>query len=132
MKHIKPLWLPLSVVVSFFAVGIPYWAIPYSKVNLPDAMLGPGLIVVTVSALLLRAYGLVSFWRVTCIIGASVAMAVMARVLVEGVRDPTSHNLWPIEVVIALMVGFACATSGAIAGGLIARLLPNRLGDGES
>lgn len=131
MKHIKPRWLPLSVAASFVAVGIPYWPIPYGKLNLPDAVLGPGLVVVVISALLLRIYGVASLWRVTWLVGASVAMVVMSRVIVDGMRDPTSHNLWPFEVVIALIVGFVCAGSGAIAGSLIARFLPNRPSDSE-
>jgi hypothetical protein len=132
MRHIKSGWLPLSVAASFVAVGIPYWSIPYGKLNLPDAVLGPGLVVVTISALLLRLYGVASFWRATGMVGASVVMVVMARVLVDGMRDPTSHNLWPLEVIIALIIGFACSASGAVTGSLIARLLSNRRSDGES
>ena len=132
MKPLKRHWLPLSVTASFLAVGIPYWCIPYGKVNLPGALLGPSLIVVVISALLLRIYGVAALWRVIWMLGGSAALAVMARVVVDGVRDPTSHNLWPFEVIIALVIGFACSASGAIAGSLIARLLPNRPGDGES
>ena len=132
MKDVKSLWLPLSVAASFLAVGIPYWWIPYGKVNLPSALLGPGLIVVVISALLLRIYDVAALWRVIWMVGGSVALAVMTRVVVDGVRDPTSHNLWPFEVIIALVVGFACSASGAIVGGLIARLLSSRIRDGES
>jgi hypothetical protein len=63
---------------------------------------------------------------------SSVIAVVVARVVVEGVQDPTSHNLWPFEVIIALMVGFACAFGGAVAGRLIAGLLPSGLGDRET
>jgi hypothetical protein len=122
-------WLWLCLAASFLAVGIPYWLIPYGKVNLPDAVLGPGLIVLVLSALLLRIYRVASFWRITCVIGASVALAVMARVLAEVMRNPASHNLWPFELVIALAVGFVCAICGALVGALIARLLPDRHGD---
>lgn len=132
MKDVKSLWLPLSVTASFLAVGIPYWLIPYNKLNLPDAVLGPGLVVVVISALLLRIYDVAALWKVIWMVGGSVALAVMARVVIEGVRDPTSHNLWPFEVIIALVIGFACSASGAITGSLIARFRPNRPGDGES
>lgn len=36
----------LAATVSLLAVGIPFWQIPYSKVSLPDAMEGFGLIAV--------------------------------------------------------------------------------------
>lgn len=64
-----------------------------------------------------------SFWRVTALVGASVPSAVLARVLVEGLKDPTSHNLWPLEVIIASLVGLICATAGAVTGSLTVGLL---------
>lgn len=116
---------PLSVttvafIACVFAVGLSYWAIPYSKVNLPDALFGPGLAVVVLAAALLCGLRILALWRCTWVMGASLPAAVMARVLVEGLRDPTSHNLWPLEIVIAAFVGFACAVAGAIVGRLIA------------
>jgi hypothetical protein len=36
--------------------------------------------------------------------------------------DPTSHNLWPFELVIAGFLGFAFSLSGAFAGWLITRV----------
>lgn len=132
MKRIKSHWLSVSVTASFLAVGIPYWLIPYNKLSLPDTLLTPGLLAVVISALLLRMYGVGSFWRVSSMIGMSVGAAVMARVLVGVVQDPTSHNLWPLEVVIALMVGLSCAVAGAIVGNLIAICLPNLSGDRKS
>src|SRR5688500_11230611 len=31
----------------------------------------------------------------------SVPVAVLARVVVDAAKDPTSHNLWPLEFIIA-------------------------------
>jgi hypothetical protein len=42
--------------------------------------------------------------------------------MVEGILDPSSHNLWPFEIAIALVLGFACSLAGAAIGNLIARL----------
>jgi hypothetical protein len=41
--------------------------------------------------------------------------------------DPTSHNLWPIEVMIAMVVGMAMAWPGAAVGDLLRRFA-SRLG----
>lgn len=122
MSRIKQNLLLIAFVVSFFAVGISYWFIPYNKVNLPNALLGPSLLVVFLSALILRLYGNVTFWKAVNIVGASMPAAVFARVIVEGVKDLTSHNLWPLEVIIALFVGFFCALIGVVIGGLITNL----------
>jgi len=123
MIHTKRNWLPFAFVLSFLAVGIPYWYIPYSKVSLPNTLMRPALLVVPLVALLIRAYGAASFWSAVNIVGASVPAAIFARVIIEVAKDPTSHNLWPFEVIIALFVGFPCALAGALAGSLVAKLI---------
>lgn len=112
----------LAFAVSFFVVGLPYWQTPYNKVNLPSTLLDYGLIVVVLAALLVRWLGNSSLTK-TIVVGASVPAAVMARVMVDTAKDPTSHNLWPFELVIALVVGFAASAAGALIGSLLARLL---------
>lgn len=123
MKPGKSYWLLLAAAASFLAVGIPYWLVPYHELNLPSGLLTPGLALVAVAPLLLRMFRLTSFWRATLMIGGSVGAVVMARVLVDVARDATSHNLWPIELVIALVIGLGCALVGAVLGSLVARLL---------
>lgn len=113
-----------AFAVSFLAVGLPYWRIPYKSVNLPDALMAPGLLVVCAAAMLLRVLRIAPFWRTTVIIGAAVPAAVFARVIAEGLQDPTSHNLWPLEIIIATILGFVCALAGAICGTLAARFRP--------
>jgi hypothetical protein len=50
-------WLIAAFVVSFLAVGFPYWQIPYAKVSLPSTLYGPGLLVVGALAAAARAFG---------------------------------------------------------------------------
>lgn len=119
------IWLRTAFLLSFLSAGIPYWLIPYREVNLPSALMGAGLVIVVLAALLLRACEIAPFWKTVRILGWSLAAAVIARVIVEGIHDPSSHNLWPFEVVIALLLGFACSMTGAAIGTLIARLRPS-------
>lgn len=112
-------WLPLAFTVCFAGVGLTYWPIPYNKINLPDALLTPALILLVLAALLLLAFHAAPFWKSVRIVAAALPASVFARVVVEGLRDPSSHNLWPLEIVIALLLGFACALAGALAGLLI-------------
>lgn len=44
-------------VLCFLVAGVPFWRIPYSEVNVPDAFYGIGLLTVFASAALLRASG---------------------------------------------------------------------------
>ena len=132
MNPIKPNWLLVAFMLSFFAVGIPYWLIPYNKVSLPSTLMGPALLAVPFVALMIRAYGGASFWSAVNIVGASVPAAVFARVIVDGLKDPSSHNLWPFEVIIALFVGFPCALAGALAGSLVLTRVARHVGGGKS
>jgi hypothetical protein len=112
------LWV--AATICFLVVGVPYWRIPYGSVNLPDALYGPGLYVVAGAALVLGTLRASGFWTVLLMTGLSVPAAVLARVVVEGVADPTSHNLWPFEVVIASGLGLFAAGIGTAAGTLAA------------
>ena len=118
----KHWWLP-GWAAGFLTVGVPYWAIPYNKVNLPDSVLGAGLLVVIAVAALARAYLGRPFWRIVAVMGSVIPAVVMVRVMVDCSRDPTSHNLWPFEVFIAVIVGGAAALAGSVLGTLILLLL---------
>ena len=109
----------IAFLAAFVAVGLPYWLIPYHQVNLPNALLTAGVVVVPLAALVLRLFGAARTWLAMAIAGAAVPAAVMARVLVDCVRDPTAHNLWPFELVIACFVGFGPGLAGALLGQLI-------------
>ncbi len=47
----------------------------------------------------------------------------MLRVLFDVMRVPSLHNLWPFELIIALLLGCAVAAGGALCGSLMARVL---------
>jgi hypothetical protein len=115
MTHSRRSWLYLAFLAGVLAVGIPYWRMPYGQVNLPSALMTPALAVVVVAACLARAGRTASFWRVVLVVGSSVPAAVFMRVVADTSGDPTSHNLWPFEVIIALMVGLSCSLGGAAA-----------------
>lgn len=113
--------LVLAFVGSFLAVGIPYWGIPYSNLSLPSALPDAGLVVVALLAALARIVSASRFWRTSLVVGAAVPAAVLARVVGDGILDPTSHNLWPFEIALASGPGFLAAAVGALIGGVLAR-----------
>jgi hypothetical protein len=101
------------VLAGTLAYGLPYWFLPYNHT--------PSWAVVGITGMLAGALGGALMRGIAqpilCVAGGF-AVACMARVVVDGIKDPTSHNLWPFEVVIVLVAG---AIAGA-AGLLIARL----------
>lgn len=118
MTRSSSAWLLIAFAVAFVGVGFRYWQLAYSQVSLPDALYGPGLAAVFVVALMVRAFGLAKFWVAWLLIASAVPAAVMARIAFETASDPTSHNLWPVEIVIAAGVGLLAALGGALLGSL--------------
>jgi len=118
MSRSNSFWLWSAFVAGLLAVGIPYWQIPYSKLSLPDTLIHPGLVVVIVAAALVRALGMRAFARTALIVGAAVPCVVMARVVFDALHDPTTHNLWPLELIIAAGIGLLASTAGALAGSI--------------
>lgn len=114
--------LALAFLAAFLAVGVPYWLIPYGQVNLPSALLEPELLTVALGALILRACSISTFWKTVLTVGAAVPAAVLARVVWDGLADPTSHNLWPFEVLIAMLLGLPCALAGGAVGSAARKL----------
>lgn len=121
MNRTSNRWLIITFLACFFAVGIPYWQVPYASASLPDTLYEFGLLVVVIASVFLRLSTDLSFWIVVLAIGVSVPDTVYARIAVETWIDPTSHNLWPFEIVIASAVGCACSMTGALTGELIIR-----------
>lgn len=113
-----------TFLLGFAIAGIPFWRIPYSALTVPDAFYGIGVgVVFVVAAVLAYRHGALKGLLCAALVLPAV---LMARVIVEGVLDPTRHNLWPLALVIALVLGFAVAGAGAACGWLASRLLRRR------
>lgn len=120
---VRTRWIPVfGFSVSALAVGVPYFLIPYRELNLPGALYGPGLCVLVATAALTLGCGATTFWKNVAIIGAAVPAIILLRVAVETVADPTSHNLWPFEVIIGSIVSALCAFMGSLMGWIISKL----------
>ena len=105
----------------FLLAGIPFWQIPYSLVTVPNSFFGFGVVVVFAGAAVL-AFRL-GIAKGVMVGGAVFPAILMARVLVEGIIDPTRHNLWPLALIIAMVLGLIVAGLGAAFGWLGGRLL---------
>jgi len=128
MRRNQVLALALAFTIALFAIGIPYWQIPYAKAKLPNAIVGFGLVVVFAAAALVRWFGRVSFRRSFLVVGLAAPCAVAVRVFAGVSMDPTSHNLWPFELVLAGAVGFAASLCGTLLGSGLSLLSRRRDG----
>jgi hypothetical protein len=111
-----PYWWIGTFLIAFLAIGVPYWGIPYDHLSLPNSLYGIGLLAVMIAAAIARFFGKTRVLTAILVAGAAVPAAVIVRVAVETVLDPRSHNLWPLEIIIALIVGVVWASMGALAG----------------
>lgn len=126
MKANTLVLLALAFLLVFFAAGVPYWHIAYSKVALPDSLYGWQLWLVLALPLILRTSCNAKFAQSLLAVGLALPAVVMTRVLADTAHDPTSHNLWPLEVIIAAAVGLGTALPGALLGGWLVRLFKTR------
>ena len=106
--------LLLALVLPIIAVGVPYWQAPYASLQLPGALLWWPVVLVFFGAVASRlaGAGFLASWLVA---GAPLAIVVMVRVMRDTGADPTSHNLWPLELMIAAALGWGSALLGALA-----------------
>jgi hypothetical protein len=82
---------------------------------------------ITMIALALASVGLAVVrpadkWRSGAGVGAGILVPMIATIVVDYQRDPTSHNLFPLEILIGLAVGMPPAMLGALLGGLTSRV----------
>jgi hypothetical protein len=115
--------LSIAFVIGLAAVGVPYWQIPYAKLALPNSIINAWLFAPFGAAAVVRLLAEVSFLRSSLTVGLAVPGAVLLRVIVGVLGDPTSHNLWPLEVFLASAVGFAVSFCGALLGSGLLLLL---------
>jgi hypothetical protein len=124
------MWLSMGFLAGLCSVGIPYWSTPYDRLSLPGALIAPGILLVVLVPFLLRFFHKAEFWKAAVIMGAVMPAAVLLRVAVDVLNDPTSHNLWPLELVIAGALGMVCALAGSVTGSLAGALLRNEPASG--
>lgn len=118
--ELRALRLPLGFLIAVLVLGVPYWRLPYGRADLPGAFLGAGFVVLAGIAVMLVAVPESRLRRVLSVMALCPAAVVAVRIVADTAADPTTHNLWPFELVIALLVG-AAAVLPALAAGLIAR-----------
>lgn len=110
----------IAALISTLLLGFFHWRIPYSQADF-EPLIAPWLIISTVLGALFAHRQI----QIALLRGAGVAagglLAVILRVIVEVVADPTSHNLWPFEIVIAGILTGPTSLLGAFIGSLIRR-----------
>ena len=116
-----------ATLAGLLACGLPLWPIPYREVSMPGNPAASAWLLLGALAGLLAGHLLREGVRVPVLaVTAGFVLAVLGRVGVETSRDPTSHNLWPFEVIIAGSIGLAAAVIGVGIARVLQRVLVKR------
>ena len=108
---------------AFLAAGIPWWTAPYNHFTFSHPLSLLGCLAFVCIAAWVAGWTSLGLGRGGLVVGGAVPCAVLARVVVETLRDPTSHNLWPFEVVFSGVFGFGAAYAAGLLGLLCRGLL---------
>jgi hypothetical protein len=106
--------LLLAFAVPVLAVGATYWTRPYAELQLPSALLWWPVVLVFFGAVASRLAG-AGFFASWMAPGAALPVVVLVRIVRDTAADPTTHNLWPLEFLIADVLGFGAAFLGVVA-----------------
>ena len=111
-------WLAAAFSAAFLAAGSRLWPGSYQE-YLSRGGTQKLVAVIAIVALLVAALSNLGILRERLAVGCRLPAAVFARVFVDGIQDPTSHNLWPFEVILALILGMAAAWPAALVGAVV-------------
>jgi hypothetical protein len=114
--------------VTTAVIAVPYWTADYASIS-DDGIFGFWLLVAVV--LVLGTFLAASLSEVPLVLPAlgmlaCAPIAVMGRVLIDTAADPTSHNLWPFEVVLSSMMSVPAVAVGVVLAWVVRRLSPRR------
>jgi hypothetical protein len=105
--------------------GSVYWTQSYSDLDIGSIGL-PLYLLACVPVAVLRATRTAPYLMASLALPTGLVVAVMGRIAVDVAGDPTSHNLWPLEIVIAGVVGLFWGFLAGGLGELILRLRDSR------
>ena len=119
MKGLGLLWVVLACAVVVLAAGIPYWRLSYNEINHGHFAVLPGALLLGFLTLILVVVEVASTKSVVVIMGLAVPIIDIVSIVKDTAADPTSHNLWPLEFVIAVLSGAAVVVPAVLVGAAI-------------
>jgi|SRR5215475_12294972 len=120
MKNLGFAWVLLAFAVVVLAAGIPYWSVSYDELNRGHFAVLPGAVLLGILTLFLVAADVAPIKRIAWTMLLCVPTIVAVSIAKHTAADPTSHNLWPFELLLAAISG-AVIVLPALLLGLAAR-----------
>ena len=122
-------WFVLATFAGFGPTAVLFWPLTYTEYLQSNSLILPwvgaiGIASAVVAAFAERAHRsgpgilLLTPW-----VGVGTILATLGRVAFDVRLDPTSHNLWPFEVVMMLVFSLIPGLFGVLVGRGVGRLL---------
>jgi hypothetical protein len=118
----RTIWLASGFAAGLLLTGIPYWRLPYNADFFADPGILLGLGGLGLVTAVLAFAGIAPAGRLFLVMIGAFPGAVALRVAVETAQDPTSHNLWPFELIIMAVFSLIAVVPGLLVGVLLRRL----------
>lgn len=116
----------IFIIAVCLVTGILYWPVPYPEIDGSPSFFKQAAVAFlggTVAMTFLKR----GFFFSSVAVTAGSVLAVVIRVIYDIVfYDPTSHNLWPIELFFSVLLIFPVAAVGAAIGYSIFFLIKKR------
>jgi hypothetical protein len=122
-QHLRSAFLAALVVIAVPLLLVDYNSKAQATIAWVFAPLVAGM-----AALAVRAAGNAGVVSIVFWMALAPMAAAGLRVLMDVLRDPTTHNLWPLELFFSGMLGGGAALAGVLLGTLARRLLARSAG----
>jgi hypothetical protein len=116
MKNLGLVWVLLACAVVVLAAGVPYWRLSYDELNRGHFAVLPGALLLGFLTLVLVLTEVAAVKQIAVTMLLAVPVIVCVSVIKDTAADPTSHNLWPFELVLAALSGAVIVLPAATLG----------------
>jgi hypothetical protein len=114
-------WLFGAFVLCFLAGGAIWWRGSYQDYLNGGFRWGTIPVLASVALFLSWVIG-VGIVTSAVAVGSAFPAVILGRIVLDGMEDPTSHNLWPFEVAMAVGFGMVMTFPSAGLGWLLRRV----------
>jgi uncharacterized membrane protein YeaQ/YmgE (transglycosylase-associated protein family) len=113
----EKLWIGGTLLLGLLAAGLPLWPIAYENLSLTSA----GFVLAWICTGVLAGgiagrFSPLPRLSIGLFVACGFVAAVLARVIVDGLDNSTSHSYWPFETVITIIISTPSALLGAYLG----------------
>jgi len=104
----------LIILVGIMAGGLSYWFNPYNEMSSFGIsiykLMGAGALLGSLSLTLILNE---KPWKIALLITTGIIIGIMCRIIFDIINDSSTHNLFPFEIIIALIISVPSAFIGS-------------------